>query len=68
MIKCIKGTSLAIIAQLHFILPLLYGFTVDQFFSLRCMKFASEYGEGIFGPKEAASKRVHNEVVIIWYY
>jgi hypothetical protein len=35
------------------------------------MKFALEYGEGMFGAKEAeetaAGRTVHNEVVINWY-
>jgi hypothetical protein len=35
------------------------------------MKFAIEYGEGMFGPKEAkergAGRRVHNQVVNNWY-
>jgi hypothetical protein len=35
------------------------------------MKFALEYGEGIIGPNEAeetaSRRRVHNELIIIWY-
>jgi hypothetical protein len=68
--KINKPTPLAIIANLRFIVLLFDAFTVDRWFSIRCMKFALGY-EGMFGVKDveetAAGRRVHNEVVINWY-